>query len=148
MLCRVVALCCVCVIPMGDALLYSHKSVGFNMKVPVLVSQAMHVKKVLVGGSLLLSTPSFAQEVSSGEIVFKANCAVCHAGGQNAVVYDHTLEKEAIEKYLAGGFNEKAIVYQVTHGKNAMPAFSGRLSEQDISNVAAYVLRTAEEGWE
>jgi mono/diheme cytochrome c family protein len=29
-----------------------------------------------------------------------------------------------------------------------MPAFSGRLSDMDISNVAAYVLKTAEEGWE
>jgi cytochrome c6 len=63
-------------------------------------------------------------------------------------VYERTLEKQAIEKYLSGGFSEKAIAYQISHGKNAMPAFEGRLSEQQISSVASYVLKTAEEGWD
>jgi cytochrome c6 len=36
----------------------------------------------------------------------------------------------------------------VTNGKNAMPAFGGRLSEADIANVATYVITTSEEGWE
>ena len=31
--------------------------------------------------------------------------------------------------------------------KNAMPAFRGRLSEQDIENVATYVLAQSEKGW-
>jgi len=106
------------------------------------------MKFAIVGGSLLLSSPSLAQDTNAGEKIFNANCAACHAGGKNAIVSDHTLEKEAIEKYLTGGFNEKAIIYQITNGKNAMPAFSGRLSDLDISNVAAYVLKTAEEGWE
>lgn len=38
-----------------------------------------------------------------------------------------------------GGFNEKAIINQATNGKNAMPAFGGKLSEEDIQNVAAFV---------
>jgi len=37
---------------------------------------------------------------------------------------------------------------QVTNGKNAMPAFGGRLSDGDIQNVASYVITTSEEGWE
>jgi hypothetical protein len=34
-------------------------------------------------------------------------------GGRNNVIPDHTLDKEAIEQYLTGGFNVEAIVYQV-----------------------------------
>jgi cytochrome c6 len=34
-------------------------------------------------------------------------------------------------------------VYQVTNGKNAMPAFGGRLDPEDIENVAAYVVDQA-----
>jgi len=49
---------------------------------------------------------------------------------------------------LTGGFNEKAVAYQITHGKNAMPVFAERLSEAEIGLVAAYVIRTAEDGWE
>jgi cytochrome c6 len=36
----------------------------------------------------------------------------------------------------------------VTNGKNAMPAFGGRLSDDDIQNVATYVIATAKAGWE
>jgi cytochrome c6 len=61
---------------------------------------------------------------------------------------DKTLEKAALEQYLAGGRNEKAVMMQVTNGKNAMPAFGGRLSEDDISNVASYVIATSEAGWD
>jgi cytochrome c6 len=35
----------------------------------------------------------------------------------------------------------------VTNGKNAMPAFGGRLSDDDIANVAAYVIKTSSAGW-
>ena len=61
---------------------------------------------------------------------------------------DKTLEKEALDQYLTGGRNEKAVQYQVNNGKNAMPAFGGRLSEEDIENVAAYVISTSEAGWD
>ena len=39
--------------------------------------------------------------------------AACHTGGGNSVLSDHTLQKAAIEKYLDGGLNISAIVYQV-----------------------------------
>mmetsp|Transcript_20527 Transcript_20527/g.44677 ORF Transcript_20527/g.44677 Transcript_20527/m.44677 type:complete len:132 (+) Transcript_20527:145-540(+) len=92
--------------------------------------------------------PAVAGNVEAGELVFNANCAACHAGGQNVIMPDKTLEKEALEKYLTGGRNEKAIMYQVTNGKNAMPAFGGRLSDEDIADVATYVITNSEEGWD
>jgi cytochrome c6 len=93
--------------------------------------------------------PAFAAgDVAAGEQVFNANCAACHAGGQNVIMPDKTLEKEALESYLAGGRNEKAIMTQVTNGKNAMPAFGGRLGEDEIQNVASYVMSSSEANWE
>ena len=50
----------------------------------------------------------------------------------------------AMEQYLEGGFNTDAIEYQVTNGKNAMPAWGDRLSEEEIQGVAAYVFKQAE----
>jgi len=137
-----------CFLTTGQAFVYLDKSSYFRRESSPLSCHSKQMKCAIVGGSLLLSSPSLAQDTNAGEKIFNANCAACHAGGKNAIVSDHTLEKEAIEKYLTGGFNEKAIIYQITNGKNAMPAFSGRLSDLDISNVAAYVLKTAEEGWE
>ncbi len=92
--------------------------------------------------------PAFAGDVANGETVFNANCAACHAGGQNVIMPEKTLEKEALEQYLAGGRNEKAIITQVTNGKNAMPAFGGRLDEADIADVASYVISASEAGWD
>ena len=96
---------------------------------------------------LRLSAPA-GPSAQTGEQIFSANCAACHAGGQNVIVADHTLEKAAIEKYLTGGFNEKAVAYQITNGKNAMPVFAERLSEAEVSLVAAHVIKSATDGWD
>jgi len=98
--------------------------------------------------SVAAAGPVFAADVAAGEQVFNANCAACHANGQNVIMPEKTLEKEALDQYLAGGRNEKSVITQVTNGKNAMPAFGGRLSDEDIANVAAYVIATSESGWD
>lgn len=94
---------------------------------------------ILVSGA----TPAFAADKGAGEGVFSGNCAACHAGGNNVIQAEKTLRKDALVQYLSGGFKEESIVYQVTNGKNAMPAFGGRLSDEEIADVAAYVYATA-----
>ena len=100
--------------------------------------------------AVLAASPmsAFAGDVGAGEQVFSGNCAACHAGGQNVIMPEKTLEQSALEQYLDGGFNEGAVVKQVTNGKNAMPAFGGRLSDNDIKNVASYVITTSSAGWD
>ena len=56
---------------------------------------------------------------------------------------EKTLQKDALTQYLSGGMKEGSVVTQVTNGKNAMPAFGGRLSDDDIANVASYVIDQA-----
>ncbi|BDA47667.1 Cytochrome c6 at C-terminar half [Coccomyxa sp. Obi] len=80
-----------------------------------------------------------AADLSAGEEVFTNNCAACHTGGANVVQAEKTLQKDALVAYLDGGFSVDSIVKQVTNGKNAMPAWAGRLSEDEIQDVAAYV---------
>jgi len=109
------------------------------------------VKAAVAGAAVTAGvavSPVFAADVGAGEQIFNANCAACHAGGQNVIMPEKTLEKDALDQYLAGGRNEKAVMTQVTNGKNAMPAFGGRLSDEDIANVASYVIATSEAGWD
>ncbi|MFZ0409208.1 MAG: c-type cytochrome [Cyanobium sp.] len=98
---------------------------------------------------LLGAAPSFAADPAHGGQIFSANCAACHMGGGNVVNAERTLKKEALESYLANysAGHEAAIVTQVTNGKNAMPAFGGKLSATDIEDVAAYVEAQATSGW-
>jgi cytochrome c6 len=103
-----------------------------------------------VGTAAMIASvsPAYGGDVDAGEQIFNANCAACHAGGQNVIIPDKTLEKEALEHYLSGGRNEAAVIKQVTNGRNAMPAFGGRLADEDIENVASYVIATSEAGWD
>jgi len=99
--------------------------------------------------TLFAGSPAFAGDAANGGLIFSANCAACHAGGNNVIQAEKTLRKPALEEYLAGGFKESSIVTQVTNGKNAMPAFGGRLSDDEIGDVAAYVFATASaDAWE
>ncbi len=89
--------------------------------------------------------PAFAADIANGSKVFSANCAACHMGGNNVVMANKTLKKDALEQF--GMYSADAIQNQVKNGKNAMPAFGGRLSDGEIADVAAYVLDQADKGW-
>jgi cytochrome c6 len=95
--------------------------------------------------TLFFGQPALAADAGAGGKVFSANCAACHAGGNNVVMANKTLKKEALEQF--GMNSADAIIYQVQNGKNAMPAFGGRLSAEDIENVAAYVLDQSGHDW-
>jgi cytochrome c6 len=100
---------------------------------------------VLIATITVFAKPALAGDAASGAKIFSANCAACHAGGMNAVNPAKTLQKADLEKY---GMNSlDAIKTQVTNGKNAMPAFGGRLNPAEIEDVATYVLEASGSGW-
>lgn len=102
---------------------------------------------LLVGAvifGLAFNRPALA-DAAAGGAVFNANCASCHAGGRNLVNAQKTLSKADLEKYSM--HSVEAITTQVNNGKNAMPAFRGRLSDAQIQDVADYVLSKADGGW-
>lgn len=106
-------------------------------------------KWIIAGVVLIISmgvfTPIAYADPSLGSKVFNANCAACHIGGGNVVQAQKTLKLEALQKY--GMDSIDAIVAQVTGGKNAMPAFKGKLKADQINDVAEYVLAQANNGW-
>ncbi len=83
--------------------------------------------------------------LADGAATFSANCAACHAGGGNVLNPAKTLSLADLEKN--GKDSLEAIIYQVTNGKAPMPAFGGRLTDDQIAEVAEYVLAQAEAGW-
>ena len=88
-----------------------------------------------------------AADLENGKKVFlaQANCTQCHRGGINTVIANKHLGQDALEKYNMDSI--EAIAYQVRNGKNAMPAYGRRLTDEQIRDVAAYVLDQAEKGW-
>lgn len=106
---------------------------------PAKIPKAAAAAAAAAAAVLLSCAPALAADLALGTQVFNGNCAACHQGGMNSVINDHTLQKAAIEKYLEGGFNVEAIEYQVRNGKGAMPAWEGRLDDDEIVAVTGYV---------
>jgi alcohol dehydrogenase (cytochrome c) len=75
-----------------------------------------------------------APNAEAGKEVFAENCSICHGatghggnGGPDLTTMPKAQEQASAEE-------------QVTNGGGGMPPFSGTLSEEEISNVAAYVV--------
>nr|YP_009541946.1 cytochrome c553 [Neogoniolithon spectabile]AYR06155.1 cytochrome c553 [Neogoniolithon spectabile] len=100
---------------------------------------------LLIVFNVVLISEAEAVDLEAGEQIFSANCSACHAGGNNAIMPDKTLKKDALSDNEMNSVN--AITNQVRNGKNAMPAFGGKLADEDIENVANYVLNQSEKGW-
>ena len=126
----------------------SNYKVLFNNNIPGFNIMKTSFLRLFLSFAVMigLSNPVLAADIDNGERIFTANCAACHAGGNNVIMPEKTLKKDILE---ANGMNTvSAITYQVTNGKNAMPAFGGRLSDTDIEDVASYVLSQSEKGWD
>merc|ERR1711865_785781 len=70
--------------------------------------------------------------LTSPRQIFSANCAACHAGGNNAIVPEKKLKKEALLQY--GKYEIAQIITQVTNGNGAMPAFGEKIAPDDIED--------------
>jgi cytochrome c6 len=106
----------------------------------------LSIRTLYVNLLLFLIANAFIESVAAksferGEQLFVQNCNVCHIGGNNLIIPEKNLKQSTLE---TNGMNSvNAIVYQVTNGKNGMPAFGGRLEEVEIEGIAFYVLEAA-----
>jgi cytochrome c6 len=93
--------------------------------------------------------PALAAEIATGSVIFTNNCASCHIGGGNILIEYKNLHKEALLKYLENYETNPltAIINQIQNGKNAMPPFKAKLTEEEILEVATYVFQKSETGW-
>ena len=83
-----------------------------------------------------------AKTLNQGELLFETNCSVCHLGGNNIIIPEKNLKKETLKEN--GMDTISAISYQILNGKNGMPGFGGRLTEEEIELIARYILEKAE----
>ncbi|BAZ68232.1 MAG: c-type cytochrome [Pelatocladus maniniholoensis HA4357-MV3] len=91
------------------------------------------------------SQPALAADTTNGAKIFDVHCAGCHINGSNIVRRGKNLKLKALKKY--GMDSIEAISSLVANGKNNMSAYKDLLSEQEIQDVAAYVLQQAEKSW-
>ena len=100
---------------------------------------------------LVSASPAVALDstLERGEQIFSSNCAACHMGGGNVIRASRSLKLRDLNAHLEEYPQDplEALEHQIEDGKNAMPAYAGQLSEEDIVAVATYVEQQAELGW-
>jgi mono/diheme cytochrome c family protein len=75
-----------------------------------------------------------------GTVVFSENCSTCHGATGNGGNGGPDLTTMPLAQTEAG------TIQQVTNGGGGMPPFGGTLSEEEIANVAAYVVQEITHG--
>jgi cytochrome c6 len=99
----------------------------------------------LIALTIAFSPPALATDTASGAKLFSVQCAGCHVNGGNIVRRGKTLKLKALKRNGVDSLD--GIASLVTNGKNNMPAYSDRLSTEQIEDVSAYVLGQAQNGW-
>jgi cytochrome c6 len=122
-------------------------SAGYKcLAIVLIISISFTIAPTAQAETAPIPTPAPAPiEPTLGSKVFTANCAACHIGGNNVILAEKNLSKDALAKYAMDSI--AAIKTQVTGGKNAMPAFGDNLTSAEIEAVARYVLTQSQQDW-
>lgn len=100
---------------------------------------------ILIVLNINLVSSAQAAEGVEGAKIFSVHCAGCHINGSNIIRRGKNLKMKALKKNNMDSI--EAIASIVTNGKNNMSAYKDRLTEQQIQDVAVYVLDQAEKDW-
>jgi mono/diheme cytochrome c family protein len=84
--------------------------------------------------SLALSNIAFAQ---SGADVYKTKCAMCH--GPDGKKENPGMGVKALTSPDIQAKSEADLITSVSKGKGKMPAYAGKLTDDQIKQVVAYV---------
>ena len=88
--------------------------------------------------SVLLFNTTELNGTKLGEKLFQNNCSLCHLNGTNIIIPEKNLKEETL---IANGMkNKNSLSYLILNGKNGMPAFGGRLTENEIEAISNYLL--------
>jgi mono/diheme cytochrome c family protein len=91
----------------------------------------------LLIAALVLSTASFAD---GGADTFKAKCAACHgASGAGDTGMGKTLKLRDLGSAEVQAQSDEELTTIVTKGKGKMPAYDGKLTKEQITEVVKYI---------
>jgi cytochrome c5 len=105
--------------------------------------QAQEEKKFEAGGEGEAGegeAPGGGGNAELGAAVFGENCSTCHGATGHGGNGGPDLTTMPLAQ------SEEGAIQQVTNGGGGMPAFKGTLSEEEIENVAAYVVQEITHG--
>jgi mono/diheme cytochrome c family protein len=114
-----------------------------NIEMPIKTKNAIWRLRAgamaVLGAALLPVATVSAQDtakIEAGENVFNTNCAVCH--GDQLVSTGQTFDLRRLRESERARFDNS-----VRNGKNQMPPWKGKLSDEEIDQVWHYIRANA-----
>jgi cytochrome c6 len=99
----------------------------------------MLLQSLLAVGLLAIYTGT-SRAQSAGETLFKTKCAACHGpDGKGEVTMGKKLGAHDLTSAEVQKQSDTQLTEVVTKGKNKMPAYEGKLSNEQISQLVAYI---------
>lgn len=78
---------------------------------------------------------------ASGHAIFQSQCAACHYDRQSGALHGPSLagvfKKPALPSGAAA--TDERVTATMLHGRGMMPALSGKLDDQDVADLLAYL---------
>lgn len=78
---------------------------------------------------------------AEGHAVFQTQCGICHADRTNDLLHGPALRSIFKKDYLPSGApaNDDMVIGTILRGRNMMPPMAGRLDQQDLDDLMAYL---------
>ena len=96
---------------------------------------------VFCSALLSFSTIAWGQAAAeAGAATFKSKCAMCHGpDGSGKTMMGEKLKIRDLRSQEVQSQNDGALSQVVTKGKEKMPSYEGKLSQEQIAQLVAYI---------
>ncbi|HEY6844257.1 MAG TPA: cytochrome c [Thermoanaerobaculia bacterium] len=95
------------------------------------------MRRTLIALALLCSASAFAAD---GGALYKTKCAPCHAAdGTGNTPVGKSLKVKSLASAEVQKLSDDELLKVIQSGKGKMPAFAGKLSDDDIKDVVQFI---------
>jgi mono/diheme cytochrome c family protein len=96
----------------------------------------------------LPETGSADRDVVAGRRIYERKCASCHGlnGDGKTVTASRFKYANLIDGVWRGDGSQRSIEQQIRKGRDPMPRFEGKLTDEEIRETASYVLELSRRG--
>jgi mono/diheme cytochrome c family protein len=109
---------------------------GIALAVVVFLSASPHT-----ASSPKLARAGFPQKVANTNVLFTKNCASCHGKDGRARTFKAKFNhaRDLTDPKWQAAITDEHMYESILHGKERMPAFGKKLSENEVAALVTYV---------
>jgi mono/diheme cytochrome c family protein len=116
--------------------------VPFRPLAPLLTAALAALLGSACNNAPLPESARAGRDEAAGRRIYQRKCASCHAvsGDGRTIVAGHFPYANLIDGKWRSAGSPEAVELQIRHGKDPMPKFEGKLTDEEIRQTVTYVL--------